>query len=282
MARIAIVTDSTADLSPGLLRDHGVTMVPLNVHFGEDVYQDQLEITSPQFMERLQQSTQLPTTSQPAPGLFEVTFRALAANHDAVLAVLISSKLSGTIQSAGVARDAVAAEIEVEIVDSLNASMGLGLQVLRAAHLASSGHDVREIARRLRAETNAYHLVFFVDTLEYLRLGGRIGRAASLLGSLIQLKPLLRIDEGQIVPFERTRTKARAVAGLKTFVKGFPNIAELAILYSTEREEAERLADSLTSAFARERIHLASFSPVIGTHVGPGAIGVCVFEEEAR
>jgi DegV family protein with EDD domain len=158
--------------------------------------------------------------------------------------------------------------------------MGLGLQVLRAARLAESGHDVQEIARILRAETNAYHLLFFVDTLEYLQRGGRIGRAASLLGSLIQLKPLLRIDEGQVVPFERTRTKSRAVEGLVSFAKGFPHIEELAILYSTDREEAEEVANSLTSAFARERMHLAQFSPVIGTHVGPGAMGVCVFEGE--
>ncbi|MGH2535019.1 MAG: DegV family protein [Thermomicrobiales bacterium] len=281
MARIAVVTDSTADLSPELLREHGVTMVPLNVHIGDETYKDQIEITSREFMKRLPLARQLPTTSQPAPGQFEETFRTLAADRDAVLAVLISSKLSGTIQSAGIARDAVAATLDVEIVDSLNASMGLGLQVVRAARLAASGLGVQDIARRLRAETNAYHLVFFVDTLEYLQRGGRIGRAASLLGSLIQLKPLLRIDEGQIVPFERTRTKARAIEGLKSFVKSFPNIAELAILYSTEQQDAEELADSLTNAFKRDRIHIAQFSPVIGTHIGPGALGVCVYEGEA-
>lgn len=281
MARIAVVTDSTADLSPELLREHQITMVPLNVHFGDEVLLDQVEISSPEFMQRLQQARRLPTTSQPAPGRFETAFRGLAKESDAILAVLISSKLSGTIQSASLARDTVAGEIDVQVVDSLNASMGLGLQVLRASRLIASGLDLHEVNGRLQAETPIYHLVFFVDTLEYLQRGGRIGRAASLLGSLIQLKPLLRIDEGQVVPFERTRTKARAVEGLKSFVKGFPTIAELAVLYSTDREQAERLADGLASAFDRSRMHIAQFSPVIGTHLGPGALGVCVFEGEA-
>jgi DegV family protein with EDD domain len=124
-------------------------------------------------------------------------------------------------------------------------------------------------------------MVFFVDTLEYLQRGGRIGRAASLLGSLIKLKPLLRVDEGQVVPYERTRTKSRAIQGLKDFAAAFPLIAELAVLYTTDRDEAEQLASDLRSVFPRERMHLAQFGPVIGTHIGPGALGVCVFEGES-
>lgn len=281
MSRIAIVTDSTSDLSPDVLAAHDVTMVPLNVHFGDEVFRDQVDITTPDFMERLSQSPHLPTTSQPSPGQFEDVFRRLAASHDAILAILISSKLSGTIQSATIARDAIAGAIPVEIVDSLNASMGLGLQVLRAAELARTGQNLEAIAKRLRAETNQYHMVFFVDTLEYLQRGGRIGRAASLLGSLIKLKPLLRVDEGQVVPYERTRTKSRAIQGLKDFAAAFPLIAELAVLYTTDRDEAEQLASDLRSVFPRERMHLAQFGPVIGTHIGPGALGVCVFEGES-
>jgi DegV family protein with EDD domain len=281
MARIAIVTDSTSDLSPDVLAANNITMVPLNVHFGDEVYRDQLDITTSDFMERLTKTPHLPKTSQPSPGLFEDAFRHLAADHDAVLAVLISSRLSGTLQSATIAKEAVSPGLSVEIVDSLNASMGLGLQVLRAAQMVESGLSLEEIARRLRAEVAQYHLVFFVDTLEFLQRGGRIGRATSLLGSLIQLKPLLRIDEGQVVPFERTRTKARAIQGLRDFAASFPSISQLAVLYSSDQEAAEHLANDLRSVFPREQMHLAQFSPVIGTHVGPGALGVCVFEGES-
>ena len=280
MARVAIVTDSTADLAPEVCARLGIAVVPLNVHFGEEVFRDQLDLTSDQFMERLRRTPDLPTTSQPSPGRFEQTFRELAADHDEIVAVLLSSKLSGTVQSALLARDAVADVIRVEVVDSLNASVGLGFQVLRAADLAAAGSDAAAIAARLATETGAYHLVFFVDTLEFLQRGGRIGRAAALVGSILSLKPTLRVDEGLIVPFERTRSRAKAIKGLATFAKGLPRVERLAVLHSTTPEDAAALADECVSLLPRSEIAVAKFSPVIGTHVGPGAMGVAVFEGE--
>ncbi len=282
MGRVAIVTDSTADLPPSLRDQHHVTVVPLNVHFGDDVYRDQVDITTDAFMERLQRSPALPTTSQPASGLFEETFRRLAADHDAIVAVLISGKLSGTVMSATIARDAVADLVRVEVVDSRNASLGLGFQVLRAAELAADGMTATDIAVRLEAETGAYHLVFFVDTLEYLQRGGRIGKAAAMVGSMLNLKPLLRVDEGQIVPFERTRTRGRARRGLIEFARGLPRTERLAVVHSTTPDEAEQLAAELsaTALLPRDRVVVAQFGPVIGTHVGPGAMGVGIYEGE--
>lgn len=283
MGRVAIVTDSTADLPPSLRDHHHVTVVPLNVHFGDEVYRDQVDITTDVFMERLQRSFKLPTTSQPSAGLFEQTFRQLAADHDAVVAVLISSKLSGTVMSATVARDAVADLVPVEVVDSQNASLGLGFQVLRAAELAATGSSATEIAARLLAERSAYHLVFFVDTLEYLQRGGRIGKAAAMVGSMLNLKPVLRVDEGQIVPFERTRTRRRALQGLIDFARGLPRTERVAVVHSSTPADAELLASELsaTALLPRERVMVAQFGPVIGTHVGPGAMGVGIYEGEA-
>ncbi len=282
MARVAIVTDSTADLPPSLRDQHHVTVVPLNVHFGNEVYRDQVDITTDAFMERLQRSPVLPTTSQPASGLFEETFRDLAADHDGVVAVLISGKLSGTVMSATIARDAVADLVPVEVVDSRNASLGLGFQVLRAAELAAEGMSAPDIAARLQSETAAYHLVFFVDTLEYLQRGGRIGKAAAMVGSMLNLKPLLRVDEGQIVPFERTRTRGRARRGLIEFARSLPRTERMAVVHSTTAAEAEQLAAELsaTALLPRDRMVVAQFGPVIGTHVGPGAMGVGVYEGE--
>ncbi len=283
MGRVAIVTDSTADLPPHLRDRHQVTVVPLNVHFGDDVFRDQVDITTDAFMERLQRTAALPTTSQPASGLFEETFRRLAADHDAVVAVLISGKLSGTVMSASIARDAVADLLPVEVVDSQNASLGLGFQVIRAAELAAGGTPAAAIADRLRAETDAYHLVFFVDTLEYLQRGGRIGKAAAMLGSMLNLKPVLRVDEGQIVPFERTRTRRRALQGLVEFGRGLPRSERVAVVHSSTPEDAAQLAAELGAALGpREPVIVAQFGPVIGTHVGPGAMGVGIYEGEAR
>ncbi len=280
MTRVAIVTDSTSDLPIELRERHRITTVPLNVHFGLEVYRDQIDLTTDAFMERLAKAKELPTTSQPSSGLFEETFRRLAVDHDAIVAVLISEKLSGTVQSATIARDAVADLVPVEIVDSLSATMGLGFHALHAADLSARGVAAPEIARRLRARTGAVHVVFFVDTLEYLQRGGRIGKAASLVGGLLHLKPLLRVDEGQIVPFERTRSRKRATQGLIDFVRGFPRLERLSVLHNTTAQEADALADQLAGTIPREEIVISRFSPVIGTHVGPGAMGVAVAEGE--
>ena len=280
VTRVAILTDSTADLPPALQAQHGITVVPLNVHFGTEVLLDQVEIGTDEFMARLGRAPKMPTTSQPAVGVFEAAFRRLAPDHDAIVAVLISSKLSGTLQSATLAADLVRDTIPVEIVDSLNGSMGLGFQVLRAADLAAQGVVASEIARRLRSETEAYHTVFFVDTLEFLQRGGRIGRASALLGGLLNLKPLLRVDEGQVVPFERTRTRARAIQGLVDFVQGLPNVGRISALYATSAADGADLAGRLAVATGvpTDAVVVAQLGPVIGVHIGPGAMGVAVFE----
>jgi DegV family protein with EDD domain len=278
MARVAIVTDSTSDLTPDHLTTHGITMVPLNVHFGDETFQDQVDISTDQFMDRLATAPNLPTTSQPAAGQFEQAFRTLATDHDAVVAVLLSSKLSGTVQSAQIAAEAVADTIAVDVVDSLNASLGLGFQALRAAALRDEGHDAATISARLREEVTLYHLLFFVETLEHLRRGGRIGKAATMVGSLLQLRPLLRVDEGLIVPFERTRTRGKALTALVEFAKGLSGVDVAAALYNTTPEDAAKLAGQVQVLIPEHEVLVAQFSPVLGTHVGPGAVGLAVRE----
>jgi len=276
MTRVAIVTDSTADLPPPLRDRHGITVVPLNVHFGDEIFRDQVEITTDEFMARLERSRTLPTTSQPSPGLFEQTFRRLASDHDAIVSVHISAKLSGTVASARLARDAVRDLIPVTVVDSQSASMGLGFQAIRAAELAAAGHAPADIARQLAVDAADYRVAFFADTLEYLQRGGRIGRAAGLAGSLLNLKPLLQIEHGEVVPFERTRTRARAIDGLIEFARARPRIGRLSVVHCTTPDDAARLAARLGELLSIERIVVAQLGPVLGSHVGPGALGVIV------
>jgi DegV family protein with EDD domain len=166
------------------------------------------------------------------------------------------------------------------LVDSRTGSMALGFQAQRGAELAAAGLDAPVIAETLRAEVERHHVVFFVDTLDYLQRGGRIGRAAALIGGILQLKPLLRIDEGQVVPWERTRTRTRALNGLVEFAKGLPAVDRVAALYSSDRGEGAAFADRLAADLAldRDRVVLAQIGPTVAAHIGPGAMGLAAME----
>lgn len=272
--RVAIVTDSVSDLSVNIAAQYGITVVPLNVHFGDEVYRDQVEITTDQFMAKMASSEKLPTTSQPSVGAFENAFRATGAQE--IVCVVMSSRLSGTVQSAQIAAQNLAGEIKVEVVDSLSASLGLGFQAIRAAELADAGQDASTIAQTLRNETGRYHVVFFVETLEHLRRGGRIGKAAQLVGSLLQLRPLLRIDEGQIVPYERTRTRSRAVQALIDFANNEVITEALGVLFNSTPADAHKIAEQLAPVTPDRDILVAQISPILGAHVGPDVLGVAV------
>ncbi len=277
MSRIAVVTDSTADLPASVREAHDITVVPLTVCFGDETFRDQVDLSTDAFVARLVQSDEMPTTSQPSPGAFEAVFRQLAADHDAIVAVLISSRISGTVESASIARDAVAGLVPVEVVDSENASMGLGFQAIAAAEFAAAGVlGASEIAERLRGAVRGYETLFYVDTLEYLRRSGRVNRASAMVGSLLDLKPLLRFDEGQVVPVERTRTRSRARSALVDFVRGLPHVERLAIVHVSSQVDAEELASEFDLAVARDKILITQLGPVIGAHVGPGTMGVIV------
>lgn len=277
-ARIAIVTDSTSDLTRENQERYGITVVPLNVHFGAVSFKDQVDLTTDEFMARLASAAKLPTTSQPSVGIFEETFRSLAKEYEEIVCVLISSRLSGTVQSATLAAEAVADTIHVEVVDSQNCSYGLGFQAIHAVELARTAHSAAEIAARLVSEINAYNLVFFVETLEHLRRGGRIGKAAQLVGTILQLKPLLRIDGGQVVPFERTRTRSKAMAALVDFARDIRNIDRMAVIYNTTPKDAESLRERVAPLAHDGEIPIVQFGPVIATHIGPGVVGIAIRE----
>lgn len=275
--RVAIVTDSTSDLPPVLRHELGVTMVPLNVHFADLIFRDGIDITTEQFVERLATTDAPPTTSQPATDLFAQTFRDLARDHDEIVCILLSSRLSGTVQSAQDAAAAVAETIRVEIVDSLNASLGCGYQVLGAVELANQGLDATTIAATMRGQQSRYHVIFFVETLDHMRRGGRIGKAASLVGSLLQLKPILRVDEGVVVPFERSRTRRKAIDELVTFAENLPRIKRITALHNTSPDDAEDLIGRVSHlAQGDSPLRTIVSGPVLGTHVGPGTLGLAI------
>jgi DegV family protein with EDD domain len=276
--KVAIVTDSASDLTPELLEAHAITVVPLNVHFGQETFRDGVDLSPEEFMQRLVDADRQPTTSQPAVAVFEETFRTLAASHDGIVAVLGSSKLSGATQSATLAAEAVADVIPVEIVDSLNVTYGLGLQAIRAAQLANEGQPAATIAATLRTEIDQYHVILFVENMDYLRRGGSIGKATQLVGTALNIKPVLRVEEGQIVPFERTRTRARAIAALVEFTRELGPVDQAGVIFNTTDDDARDLADQVGAVTGIPNPPSVRFGPVLSTHLGPGVLGVTLKE----
>lgn len=279
MPGIAIVTDSTSDLTPEELVALNAIMVPLNVHFGSEVYRDHLDLTPPEFLAKLASSTEMPRTSQPSPAAFTEAIDRALQTSDQVLVITLSSKLSGTYQSAVLGAGSSTAPERVHVFDSLSASIGLGMQVRRARALVDEGLGIDQVLERLADERGRYHLIFFADTLEYLQRGGRIGKASQLLGSILKIKPLLLCQDGEVVPFERTRNRSRAVDGIIDYALGFPAIDELSILHDDSHpKDIERIRTALAAVFPADRIIPSLYGPIVATHVGAGAMGLCLRE----
>ncbi len=277
MPGIALITDSTSDLTPLELANLPASMVPLNVHFGTEVYRDHVDLTPQAFLDKLAHAVEMPRTSQPSPALYTAAINALIADYDHVLIVALSSKLSGTYQSAVLGAADSAKPSNVHVFDSLSASIGLGMQVRRAAELIRSGLSLDEVVKMLTTERDRYHFVFFADTLEYLQRGGRIGKASQLFGSLLKIKPLLLCQEGEVVPFERTRSRSRAIDGIIDFALQFKGVAELSILHDgTSGDDVARIISALADSIPADKVIVSLYGPIVATHVGAGAMGLCL------
>ncbi len=278
MSAVALVTDSTAYLPPELVRRYRIRVVPLYVRFGEEVFRDGVDMTPEMFYARLPTAPVMPATSQPSPADFITVYRELVEQGaSAILSVHISSKLSGTVASAELARQEVP-EVPIQIVDSLSLSMGLGILVLEAAWALEAGRPVEEIAQHLERLREQIRILFVVDTLEFLRRGGRIGGAQAFLGSMLSLKPILTIREGHVDAVERVRTKQRAIRRMVEMLvqeaAGRP--IHLAVIHASVPAEANLLLEQARGQLNVRETFTAELSPVIGTHAGPGTIGMMV------
>jgi DegV family protein with EDD domain len=277
---VKIVTDTLSDITGDLVDELGVTVVPLYVRFGEDVYRDRVEITAEEFYRRLVNIATLPSTTQPTPNDFAEVYKNLAEETDEILVIVISSKLSGTYQSALQARDMVKNKCRIEIVDSLSVAMGQGLIVIEAAKAVKSGANLDEAADLARRAVSRSHLYAYFDTLKYLAKGGRIGKASNLLGSMLSVKPILTIKDGELVPLTRVRSLSAGLDYFYSVVEGFSNIEGLAVEHATTPDDADKLVERLSSLFPKEHIYRAVISPVVGTHAGPNALAVSFLEAE--
>jgi len=277
---VKIVTDSLSDITSDIAEELGITIVPLTVFFGSEAYLDRVTITTDEFYHRLIRGNVWPTTTQPPPRDFADVYERLAEETDEILVITLSSKLSGTYQSALAAKDLVEKECRIEVIDSLTVAMGLGLVAISAARKAQSGTKLDELTDFVRRALNRSHFVAYFDTLKYLAKGGRIGRAQGLLGSMLSIKPILTVREGEISPVTRLRSQAAGMDYLHNLVTGFTSIEALAVEHTTLPDEADKLVERLSPLFPREIIYRSTVSPVLGVYGGPNAIAVTVLEAE--
>jgi DegV family protein with EDD domain len=269
---VRIVTDSTADLTPEQQRAAGITVVPLNVHFGDQVFRDHVDLTTDEFFRRLKASSQLPRTSQPSVGAFEEAYRKLLEGGDEIVSVHLSSKVSGTFNSALMAAQSVG-DGKIDVVDSLSTSMALGFMALEAANLARAGRDRQTVAECLRGLVAKARVICVVDTLTYLERGGRIGKARALLGSLLNVKPILQLKDGEVVPLGRARGRPQALNRLVELLERDGKVSQLAIMHGAAKTDAEQLRERVASTYPGVDIQLTEIGAVLGTHTGPGVIG---------
>ena len=269
---VRIVTDSTADLTPEQQRAAGITVVPLNVHFGDQVFRDHVDLTTDEFFRRLKASSQLPRTSQPSVGAFEEAYRTLLEGGDEIVSVHLSSKVSGTFNSALMAAQSVG-DGKVDVVDSLSTSMALGFMALEAADLARAGRDRQTVTECLRGLVAKARVICVVDTLTYLERGGRIGKARALLGSLLNVKPILQLKDGEVVPLGRARGRPQALNRLVELLERDGKVSRLAIMHGAAKADAEQLRARVASTYPGVDIQLTEIGAVLGTHTGPGVIG---------
>lgn len=272
MAKVKIVTDSTSDLPTEVAKELGITVVPLYVHFGQEVFQDGVDISGNEFYRRLTEGSVLPKTSAPSPDTFKQLYNDLAKEADGVLSIHIASKLSATYESALVGCDGT--DCPVSVVDSRTVSMGIGLLAIIAARAANNGATLQEIVELVYNAIPRTRVFFTVGTLEYLRKGGRIGKAQWLLGSLLKIKPIIEISDGHVLGIAKARNHAKAIDKVRECTKAESDIEEMAIVYNTTPEEAKSLGHSVGHLIDEDKIIYTTFGPVIGTYTGPGAIGI--------
>jgi DegV family protein with EDD domain len=256
----------------------GITVIPLTVSFGHESFLDRVEITTEEFYRRLSTENIFPTTTQPSPAVFLEAYEKLAQETDNILVIVISGKLSGTYQSALNAKGMLKGKCRVEIIDSQMTIMALGLLAITAARMAEKGATIDELMEAVKKRMGLLHPAMSFDTLKYLAKGGRIGRAQGLLGSILSVKPILTLKEGEVAPLTRVRSQAAAMDYLVHLVAGIKNIEALAVEHGNSPQQADTLFERIGDIYPKEKIIRSTVSPVIGTYTGPNLLSLTILE----
>jgi DegV family protein with EDD domain len=285
MPKVHIVTDSSAHFfDPEFPARHHVTVVPLTIQFGQTAYLDGVEMDSERFFRELSAGAPIPTASAPTPKAFAAVYEEVCQQNGSVVSIHVSSRLSRTWHNARAGADEVLGRCKIHIIDSLSTSIGLGLLVEAAARAAESGATQEDIVRIVRGMIPRLYAVFFIETMEFLANAERIGKAQAVLGAMLGIKPFLTLEDGDLVPMEKVRTRQQAIEKLVEFVVEFSNIEHLAILQSSTAasEDTRLLLERLAIEFPGRTWPVLAYRPSLATFVGPNAMGVMVFEGEGE
>jgi len=276
MSKVALITDSTGNLPANFVNEYSITVVPQVLIWGDETFEDGVDIQPSEFYERLKNAKQMPSTSQVTPKSFLQAYQEHLDKGDEVLCVLISEKLSGTIASAVQAKQSFA-NSPIEIVDSETTSLAMGFVVLKAAEAIKQGANLKEAKEVAEQAVNHVGVVFAVDTLEFLHRGGRIGGGSRFLGTALNIKPILEVRDGRVEAVERVRTRAKSLYRLVELAEQGINGKQpvrLAVLHADAYDEAAQLLEQASARIESSQAFLAEVSPVIGTHAGPGTVGL--------
>jgi DegV family protein with EDD domain len=277
---VRIVTDSVADIPPEVVAELGITIIPVLVRFGEETFRDGIDITNEQFYERLSKSKIMPTSAVPSLDMFARTYARLAEETDEILAIMLSSKLTGFYNAAVQSASLVESKCRIEVIDSGTAVMSQGFVVIRAAQAAREGAKVDEILKIVRRDLPRVDMQAAFTTLEFLKRGGRIGLAQALLGSILRVNPIVTLRDGMVKPAGRARSRAKAIDHLYEFAASYAHIEEMAVEDAACPQDAELLVKRLGAIFPEERIYRTHTTPVIGTHTGPGLLLLAILGDK--
>ena len=271
---IKIVTDSTADVPQELMERYDIRQVPINIQFGTETYQEGIEIDRPTFYRKLEEV--MPTSSQPSPGQLVEVYRPLAEDGHSIISIHVTSKHSGTYQSAVLAKSMLP-EADIEVFDSLSISIGTGYQVLAAARAAEEGKSMGEIIQLLEGIRSRMHLYLTPATLKYLQKSGRVGKLAGAMASLLNVKPIIKVEDGVLEAFEKVRTRGKALDRLVELTEeavGTTEPVKLGIPHAQIPAEAEKLKERLESTFNCDEMIVVDLACSLTVHGGPGVIGI--------
>jgi DegV family protein with EDD domain len=271
---VRIVTDSACDLPQARADALGIEIVPLTIRFGEEEFVDRVELSNEEFWRKVATSPVLPETAAPSPGAFEERFRALGdAGADGVVCINLSSRLSGTMQSAQVAAKALEGDLPVKVVDSKTVSMGLGSQCVSACALATDGADLTTIVARAEQMARRTRLLGALDTLEHLRRGGRIGGAQAMLGSMLSIKPVIEVRDGVVTESGKVRTRSKSLVHLAEKLAAAADPQDVYVFHA-QAPDIDDFLERVSAIVPRDRIEVGEIGPVIGAHTGPRTIGL--------
>jgi len=283
VGKIHVVTDSGADLSAEVRERLGIHVVPLTVQFGDEIFKDGIEISTAEFYARLKTDVEMPSTCQPSPSDFVDMYEKIAQQGDTIISIHLSSKMSGTYQSAVLASTMLDLDVTVKAIDSKSASMGLGLAAVTAAEGIRDGKDLDTILKEVQHTIDYLQVYFVVDTLEFLKKNGRIGLASALVGTLLSIKPILTVIDGQVAPFEKIRGRAKALKRIRELVEEFkakfPDKKIRAALSHAENPgEAAQMAEALSLILPLDGdVLLGEIGSTIGVHTGPGVVALFLY-----